>query len=212
MDGVVMDNNIYHELAWKKFCEKHGVVLSDHELQHHIFGRVAKDTVDYIFKRDHTQDEVDAYVNEKEIIYRKMYEDRIELVEGLDEFLNELKHQNIPVALATSAPPGNVEFAFRYLPIKHFFSCILDASHVVRGKPDPEIYIKAIRELGLEADRAIVFEDSFSGVISALNAGAHVIAVATTHRPEEFSGTAKVIRNFKDIHVNQLFSIINHSI
>lgn len=212
MDGVVMDNNVYHAHAWKTFCEKHGIFLSDQELHHHIFGRVARDTIDYIFKRQHTKDEVDAYVDEKEMIYREMYKDRIEPVEGLLDFLHELRLRDVPVVLATSAPPGNVEFAFRFLPIRHFFSCILDASHVVRGKPDPEIYIKAIRELGLSPDRVIVFEDSLSGVQSALGAGAQVIGVATTHPPEEFTGTSKVIRNFKDIDVNLLFSILNTSL
>ena len=130
-------------------------------------------------------------------------------MDGLYSFLQELKKLNVPVALATSAPPGNVEFAFDLLPVRNFFDFILDATHVVKGKPDPEMYTKAIRLLGIQPQRCIVFEDSFSGVQSALSAGAKVIGVATTHNPEEFEGVSMVIENFRHINFETLLSLLD---
>ncbi|MBR9997801.1 MAG: HAD hydrolase-like protein, partial [Cyclobacteriaceae bacterium] len=70
MDGVIMDNNVYHEIAWKKFCERYDVQLTDGELHEFVFGRVAKDTLEFIFRRKFTGEEIDRYVDEKEVIYR----------------------------------------------------------------------------------------------------------------------------------------------
>lgn len=209
MDGVIMDNNPYHEKAWKIFCEIYNVPLSDEELHKYVFGRIAKDTIDYIFKKDHSQEEVDRYVDEKEGLYRKMYIDNIRLVDGLKDFLEELKDNKIPSAIATSAPPGNVEFVFINLPIRNYFKFVLDASDIKNGKPDPEIYNKSILKLGMKPEQCVVFEDSLSGVQAANDAGAFVIALSTTHQPEEFHNVGGIIKNFRDIDYKKLKSLIN---
>ena len=209
MDGVIMDNNPYHEKAWKIFCEIYNVPLSDEELHKYVFGRIAKDTIDYIFKKDHSQEEVDRYVDEKEGLYRKMYIDSIRLVDGLKDFLEELKDNKIPSAIATSAPPDNVEFVFINLPIRNYFKFVLDASDIKNGKPDPEIYNKSILKLGMKPEQCVVFEDSLSGVQAANDAGAFVIALSTTHQPEEFHNVGGIIKNFREIDYKKLKSLIN---
>lgn len=75
---------------------------------------------------------------------------------------------------------------------------MLDESDVVKGKPDPEVYSKAATQLGYTPDRCIVFEDSLSGVESALGAGCKVIAITTTHNEGEFQGVAYAVDDFTD--------------
>jgi len=208
MDGVITDNNAYHEIAWKEFCKQHGVFLSNDEIHHHVFGRIAKDTLEYIFKREISSREVNNFVEEKERIYRQIYKDHIQPVDGLLELLTELKEKGIKMALATSAPTGNVDFTFGYIPIRHFFDHILDASDIMKGKPDPEIYTKAIMKLDLEPSKCLVFEDSKAGIQSARSAGAMVVGLSTTHPPDELSGVVKVIKTFKEISYKEIYSLI----
>jgi len=208
MDGVIMDNNKYHEKAWKQFCYNYEIELSDEELHSYVYGRIAKDTLDFIFKKDHSPDQINKYVEEKEITYRKEYVKKIKLLDGLSNFLEELKSNNVPMALATSAPHGNIEFAFKYLPIKDYFKFILCASDIIRGKPDPEIYIKAIMKLNLPSKQCIVFEDSLSGVKAAVDAKTQVIGVSTTHKAEEMNGVKLVINDFTQINYAKLLSIL----
>jgi beta-phosphoglucomutase-like phosphatase (HAD superfamily) len=80
-----------------------------------------------------------------------------------------------------------------------YFPIILDESFVTRGKPDPEIYIKAAAALGMPNERCIVFEDSLSGVEAGKRAGSPVVGVATTHSPEELKETNYVIRDFSNL-------------
>lgn len=208
MDGVIMDNNRFHKKAWRTFCDIHQVPLTDDELHKYVFGRIAKDTIDYIFKKDHSQEEVDVYVDEKEEVYRKMYKDNIKLVPGLKDFLIDLKENGIPAAVATSAPRDNVDFVFKYLPIRDYFEFVLDASDIQNGKPDPEIYIRSISKLGLEPKQCVVFEDSLSGVQAGFDSDAHVIAVTTTHNPEEFNNVIGIIENFQSMTYEKMISII----
>ena len=209
MDGVIMDNSAFHETAWKSFCEKYGIHLTDEELHEFVFGRVAKDTLEFIFRKELTPAEVDHFVEEKEVIYRAIYQSRIKPLRGLPEFLEDLRRNHVPMALATSAPPGNVTFAFSYLPIEKYFQYQLNASHIKKGKPDPEIYLRSIEYIGLPPGNCIVFEDSLSGIKAALGAGAQVIGVATTHKASEMNGVARVIKDFGDITFRDLLSILN---
>ncbi len=208
MDGVIMDNNKYHEKAWKLFCEHHSIELSDEEFHSHVFGRIAKDTLDFIFKKNHSKEEIDTYVEEKELTYRKNYVSKIKMLTGLDYFLEELKRFNVPMGLASSAPPENIEFAFKYLRIRDYFKFILCASDIINGKPDPEIYIKAIKKLNLNPGECIVFEDSLSGIKAALDAEAQVIGVSTTHKAKEMKDVRLVIDDFTQIDYQKLLSII----
>ena len=209
MDGVITDNNAYHEIAWKEFCQQHNIFLSNDEIHHHVFGRIAKDTLEYIFKREISQAETDKFVDEKETIYRQIYKDHIRPIDGLLELLDELKGNGIPLALATSAPSGNVDFTFSFIQIRDYFDHILDASHINKGKPDPEIYAKAILKLSNVPERCLVFEDSKAGIQSARSAGAKVVGLATTHSPEELTGVVKVIKNFREISIQEIITLIN---
>lgn len=208
MDGVIMDNNTYHETAWKEFCDNYGIHLTNEELHEFVFGRVAKDTLEFIFKKELTSAEVDHYVEEKEVIYRAIYGPRIKPLPGLLEFLDDLSRNQVPMAMATSAPPGNVAFAFSYLPIEKYFQYHLNASDIRKGKPDPEIYLRSIQYLGLSPGNCIVFEDSLSGIRAALSAGARVIGVTTTHPASEMNGVSRVIKDFKDLSYQDLLTII----
>jgi beta-phosphoglucomutase len=204
MDGVLMDNNAYHEIAWKRFCERYDVRLTDEELHEFVFGRVARDTLEFIFRRGLTPEEIEYFVEEKELVYRELYQPQIKPLAGLMDFLDDLEKNRVPMAMATSAPPGNIKFAFRYIPVAKYFKFYLDASDVKKGKPDPEIYRKSIEKLGLPPRNCFVFEDSHSGIKAAIGAGARVIGVSSTHKPAEFNGVEKVIPDFTGLKYEDL--------
>lgn len=209
MDGVIMDNNAFHEIAWKEFCDRYDVRLTNAELHEFVFGRVAKDTLEFIFRKELTSGEIDHYVEEKEVIYRGLYGPVIKPLDGLIDFLDDLQRNGVPMAMATSAPPGNITFAFGKIPVAKYFNFYLDASHIKKGKPDPEIYQRSIEKLGLPARKCIVFEDSLSGIKAAIDAGARVIGVSTTHKAAELNGIEQVIQDFTGLKFQDLQLIAN---
>jgi HAD superfamily hydrolase (TIGR01509 family) len=205
MDGVIIDSNPFHKVALKQFCQKYGHDLSEEELKEKIYGRTNKDWIANVFgKLDDKK--LKAYADEKEALFRKLYEQSIHALTGLINFLDATERIGIPCAIATSAPRANVDFTLNRTGIEKYFPVILDESFVSKGKPDPEIYIKTVAALGLEPEMCVVFEDSLSGVEAGKRAGCKVVGLATTHTAEELSSTKLVINDFSEIDPKTLIS------
>lgn len=207
MDGVIVHTNPYHKKAFKIFLEKHNVSLSDEELKEHVYGRTNAEIFPYIFKDEYTEEKGEEWANEKESLFRELYKDDAKPVPGLIDFLEELKKAEIKSAVGTSAPVENLDFVMEALDLRKYFDAFLHSADVSEGKPNPEIYLKAADRLGIEPKSCVVFEDSIAGVKAGLNAGMKVVAVATTHSPEEFDGADMVIKDFEDMSVEKLYSL-----
>ncbi|WP_234567854.1 HAD family hydrolase [Rhodohalobacter sp. 614A] len=205
MDGVIVHTNPYHKKAFKIFLEKHNVSLSDEELKEHVYGRTNAEIFPYIFKDEYTEEKGEEWANEKESLFRELYKDDAKPVPGLIDFLEELKKAEIKSAVGTSAPVENLDFVMEALDLRKYFDAFLHSADVSEGKPNPEIYLKAADRLGIEPKSCVVFEDSIAGVKAGLNAGMKVVAVATTHSPEEFDGADMVIKDFEDMSVEKLY-------
>jgi HAD superfamily hydrolase (TIGR01509 family) len=203
MDGVMVNSNPYHKLALREFCHKHGHQLSDEQLRSRIYGRTNRDWLTNLFG-PLPEPVIRRYGEEKEQLFRDLFGKAIQPLSGLKRFLMLLEERGIPKAIATSAPRANVDFTLEHTGLGKFFTTILDESHVSRGKPDPEIYLKAAQALGYPPEKTFVFEDSLSGVQAAKAAGAHVIGVSTTHSRQELAGTRLVIEDFTQIEIRDL--------
>lgn len=205
MDGVIVDTNPYHKIALGEFAAKYGYSLSEEELVKKIYGRTNKEWIPNLFDRALSVEEVSRYGEEKEKLFRDLYEKDIIEVKGLTNFLEEALSLNIKLAIGTSAPRSNVDFVLEKTRIEKYFLVILDESHVSHGKPNPEIYINCAAALKYPPAQCIVFEDSLSGVAAGRAAGCPVVGVATTHSAEEL-GTKVVIRDFTEMTAAELTS------
>jgi beta-phosphoglucomutase len=209
MDGVIVDTNPYHKISLRQFAEKYGFRLSEEELIKKIYGRTNKEWIPNLFGRAIEPDEVSVYGEEKEKLFRDLYEKDIREVAGLTDFLTIAKALNIKMAIGTSAPRSNVDFVLKHTGIEKFFSVILDESHVTHGKPNPEIYINCAAALKFSPSHCVVFEDSLSGVAAARAAGCHVVGISTTHSPEEL-GTKITMKDFTELSPAELIAKINN--
>jgi HAD superfamily hydrolase (TIGR01509 family) len=197
MDGVIVDTNPFHKIALRTFAEQHGYHLDEEGLIRKIYGRTNKEWIPNLFGRSLSPEEVSAYGEEKEKLFRDLYEKEIREVSGLTDFLIAARRLQVKMAIGTSAPRSNVDFVLKHTGLEKFFPVILDESHVTHGKPNPEIYINCAAALLLPPARCIVFEDSLSGVAAGRAAGCPVVGVATTHTADEL-GTKVTIRDFME--------------
>lgn len=207
MDGVIVHTNPYHKKAFDIFLNKYNVSLTNDELKDHIYGRTNEEIFPYIFKEDFTPQKGKQWADEKETMFRELYKGHIEPVAGLLPFLKELKENNVPVAVGTSAPIENLNFVMDELNLRGWFDTLLHSADVTKGKPDPEIYLKAAERLQVPPGNCVVLEDSIAGLNAGLNAGMKVVAVTTTHEPEEFEGAHLIISDFKGFTVQHLLDL-----
>lgn len=197
MDGVIVNNNIYHKKAWYSFCERHQILLED-TIFHKISGRSNQDVLNILFNRNLEVNDIEIFANEKESIYRSLYKEHIKSLSGLVNFLEYIKKQCLRIALASSANKENIDFILDALSLRSYFDPIIDSTNINKGKPDPEIYLKTAETLNFDPNQCVVFEDSISGIESARRAGMKVIGVTTTHAEEELAFTEFVIADFNE--------------
>ena len=199
MDGVIVDNLPYHVEAWLLFCERNGIPLTKEVFYMELNGMNSKDTFEWFYKKEMTRAEVEVLEEEKELLYRGFYAEHRKPAEGLLDFLQELRAKGIKTALATSAGPGNIDFIVDGLGIRDQFDAIIGGAEVRKGKPDPEIYLKAAALVGVDPADCWVIEDSLQGIASGLNAGMQVVGITTSHTAEELAHTHWIAADFVDL-------------
>lgn len=210
LDGTLIDNNQFHFITWQEFYQKRNRVLSMEEYKAYFNGRTMTDCVKYVFQQpDMPAEEIERYTNEKESLYREIYAAHIKPIPGLLSLLELLKQQQIPMVIATSGIQDNIDFLFSHIPIKHYFKRVIKGSDITHGKPHPEMYQLAAKELGLPAEKCIAFEDATVGIASAAGAGMKVIALTTTHTPEELIGADWIVKDYEGMQLAHLQQLIN---
>lgn len=207
MDGVIIDSNPAHKKAIIQFCDKYDKHLSDDEMKRYIWGRTNKEWIRHLFGEDLPDADLRVYADEKELLFRTIYEPDIKLLTGLAGFLELLRSNNVPMAIGTSAPRTNVDFVFKHTGIENYFDAVLDERSVTIGKPDPEIYLKAAKALNFDPADCIVIEDSLSGVEAGKRAGCKVIGITTTHSDAELSKADFTAADFSNLTLNDLSTV-----
>lgn len=204
MNGVIVDDERFHQASWRQLCKEHGFVLSEDQFKHNVFGRTERDTLNYLFQKQMTDVELAPYLEERVKIAIELYKPEICLTEGLEIFLKDLKEHQIPTAIATSARWPYTNFVLDTLKIRNYFQAIVTADDIQNGKPNPEIYLKAAEKIGVNPKLSIAVEDSVSGIRAAKAAGMYVIGITTTHVRKELELADMVINSFKEIDVELL--------
>lgn len=208
MDGVIIDSNPYHKDAWMAFCRRYQVELREEDVPRYIYGKTNKTALVDVFQREFSPEESFRMSEEKEAIYRELHRPDISLIKGLPGLLEEFRQHQVPLAVCTNAPVANLDFMLEETGIRPYFQVLIDASKVSKGKPDPEIYLKAAQLLGIAPERCIVMEDSTVGVEAGLRAGMKVVGITTTHSRQELAHTHLVIDDFDELRVDKLEALL----
>ncbi|WP_298065056.1 HAD family phosphatase [uncultured Rikenella sp.] len=189
MDGVIVDNRDAHLHAFVKFAERHGIPNLDPQTLLPYFGSTNAVIMSHLFGRDDIPAEkVERLSQEKEEIYRELYDPVMQPAPGLSELLKALRTAGVKIAVGSSAPRVNVDFVLDRCGIAGYFDAVASGSEISRSKPDPEVYLLAARKLGTEPQECVVFEDAFVGMEAARRAGAKVVAIASTFPAEMIRG------------------------
>ena len=133
------------------------------------------------------RDEWLQYEEEKEGLYRELSRGRLAPMPGLKELIRKLKGDGIAVALATSAPEPNVTHTLGEIGLAASFAIIVRGDQVARGKPAPDVFLEAARQLAVPPGQCLVFEDAPMGVVAAQAAGMPVVALTTSFAAAHFA-------------------------
>lgn len=205
MDGVIFDSEKLYRKHWmitgeeynipkitmKELCNKIAGATKEHneKLMKSYFG----EEFDYDTFRGKTMERMDEDIRKN----------GVDLKPGVLELFQYLKEHNIKIGLATSTAQMRAEKNLKNAGILEEFDQIVYGGIVPKGKPAPDIYLKACEDLGINPSEAIGVEDSINGVKSASAAGLYTIMVVDLIEPtEEIKPLAKQI-------YHSLFEIID---
>ena len=199
MDGVIVDSNPVHRLAWEAFNRRYGLETTE-AMHESMYGKRNDDIVRNFFG-NLPDEEIVARGAAKEELYREMCVGRLEemLVPGIRNFLEE--YRGYPMAVASNGEPLNVKYILETSGLRPYFQAVVDGHQVLRPKPDPEIYLRVAEMLALPPRSCIVFEDSPAGVAAALSAQMRVVGICTTYG--YLRGTSITVHNFDSRDLRQ---------
>lgn len=199
MNGTMIDDMHYHAEAWYDILNHDlNAGLTWDEVKAEMYGKNDELLV-RIFGNNHfTQEKINELSIEKEKRYQKAYLPKLSLIKGLQDFLQNAKDLNIPMAVGSAAIPFNIDFVLDNLNIRHFFKAIVSADDVTISKPHPETFTKCAELLDIPPEDFIVFEDAPKGVEAAQNAGMKTIVLTTMHEKEDFKNYKNIIDFIKD--------------
>ena len=209
LDGTLVDSLPYHHESWRIF-------FKNNNLEEHDFSEVLKEykgggtleLMTSVFGDMYTKDELKKMTDDKEIIFRDIYKSKIYPIEGLKQFLDNLKKNNILLSIGSNAIRKNVLMTIEELSITNYFSSIICGDEVSRGKPDPEMFVKTLSNLNVSRDECIIFEDSIEGIKAAKNADIKVIGVTSSQSSEKLKsvGAFKTIDDYTKISHNNILN------
>ena len=205
MDGLMIDSEKVYFEAGRIIAREFGKEVSDQTLGR-MMGRKPLESV-ALFARELKIDEApENLLKRREAKVMGVLEQGVDKMPGLD-FILETLAPTRPLAIATSAPKYIVDVVMRKLDVRRYFKVIQTSDDVVNGKPDPEIYLKAMGKLEVAPSESIVLEDSSNGALAGKRAGAYVIAVPSVYtRGQDFSFVDYVALDLTDAgrHVESL--------
>lgn len=191
MDGVIVDSMPYHFISWFETLKKYKVTVSPFDI-YEKEGEKCEVCVERFFKRDNIKCN-DKIVKEvlkiRDKIYKKYF--KVHLFSDIEQTLNNLKKQGLKLAIVTGSVRKKVE---SMLPKKIIskFDVIIAADMIKKGKPYPDSYLTAAKQLKILPKECIVVENAPYGIMAAKSAKMFCVAI-TTSLPEQYLKQANIV-------------------
>ncbi|MDQ1830269.1 HAD family hydrolase [Massilia scottii] len=209
MDGTIVDNMSFHTESWIAFFQRRGKDIDADEFFRATAGRQGKEIIRSHMGEHLNDDEVRVLNDEKELVYRELYEPHRKTVVGFDGLIALAKEMNVALAVATAAPNANITFTLDGLDLRRHFDTVVGAADVARGKPHPDVFLLAAERCGVAPEHCIVFEDAPLGVEAARRAGMRAVVLTTTLPAAafaEFDNVVHIASDFSELTIDALFS------
>jgi HAD superfamily hydrolase (TIGR01509 family) len=182
LDGTIIDSTAQYRETWTELLDEFGSGYDPEEFMR----RATRDNFRILLGDNASPQELEAQTaRQAQIGNAKMRAARVQAHEGILELIAGLKARGVKLAVATAAERTNAEWALQELGLRACFEAAVVDEDVEQGKPAPDVYLEAMRRLGIEPLHCAAIEDSATGVRAAKAAGLRVIGVITTHSPRE---------------------------
>ncbi|MEG0294800.1 beta-phosphoglucomutase [Enterococcus sp.] len=207
LDGVITDTAKYHYLAWKDLAETIDIEI-DIVFNEQLKGISRMDSLERILAHGNKSDaftlsEKEALAHQKNTHYVELLQQLspADLLPGVHEFLTEAKQKQIPCGIASASK--NAPFILEKLEVADDFQIIVNPDTLKKGKPDPEIFLKAAEMLHITPEEAVAFEDAQAGLDAIKAAGMYAVGVLSG---EALHGADILVHRLDELSIETLLA------
>lgn len=177
LDGTLADTSALHFTAWEQVARERGQPFT-HADFHRTFGRRNPEILGILFGEGLDTRTIDRLGDHKEELFRAAVKEQgVKLLPHAMELVKQLNQAGFKQAIGSSAPKANIELLTEVAGLKPFLSGIVAMEDTQRGKPDPEVFLKAAGKLSILPGWCVVVEDAVFGVEAAKAAHMGCVAV-----------------------------------
>ncbi len=182
MDGVLVDSEPLFLSAINRLLEQDGVTpISVEENERFLIGTTIGETWRQLKLNRPLPLPTEQYIQRYDEIVRQVMMEELAPQPGVQELLDTCNRRGLPKAVASSSLHMWVDLKLNAIGLTGAFDAVLGGDDVTRGKPEPDIYVKAAGQLGVPPQECIAIEDSPVGISAAVASGAYTIAVRTEY-------------------------------
>jgi HAD superfamily hydrolase (TIGR01509 family) len=200
LDGTLINSLKVYDEVHKKILERYNVKI---EGSLDNYGMPIEDIIYNIIRKYNLNISIEDIRKEFENMLINEYMEKIKFNPGAKQILNYFKDKKYKMAIFTSNTRRLTIELLKHLHVDNLFDVIITSDDVKQPKPDPEGYIKIVKEFSLLPNEILAIEDSIYGIIAAKRAGINVIGVASgVNKKRELisAGATMVFKNLKELY------------
>ncbi|MBQ8338465.1 MAG: HAD family hydrolase [Oscillospiraceae bacterium] len=180
MDGTLINSLIFWDVLWEEFGNRYlggEKFYPDLEADKAIRTMVLAEAMDHYHERFNIGENGSDLLNTANEVFKDCYSNRVELKDGVKEFLDHLKAEGVKMCVASATDKALLVYAMERCGLYEYFDTILSCADVGKGKDHPDIYNKALEVLGTDKDSTWVFEDSYVALRTANGMGLNTVGI-----------------------------------
>jgi beta-phosphoglucomutase len=197
MDGVLVDTAELHFRTWLEALSTYDIPLTRESFRA-TFGMNNAGTLTALLGEAPSPELLAEIGERKERQFRQAIRGQVRPLPGVLPWLERLRSEGVRQAVASSAPPANIDVLLDELGLRPFFDVIGSGSDLP-AKPDPSLFLQVARLIGVPPGRCVVVEDSVAGVQAARRAGMRCLAVTTTNPPHRLGEADVVVERLDEL-------------
>jgi beta-phosphoglucomutase len=197
MDGVLVDTAEFHFQTWLEALSTYDIPLTRESFRA-TFGMNNAGTLTALLGEAPSPELLAEIGERKERQFRQAIRGQVRPLPGVLPWLERLRSEGVRQAVASSAPPANIDVLLDELGLRPFFDVIGSGSDLP-AKPDPSLFLQVARLIGVPPGRCVVVEDSVAGVQAARRAGMRCLAVTTTNPPHRLGEADVVVERLDEL-------------
>ena len=206
MDGVIVNSEPLHHLAYKKMFEEFKLDVSN-SLYESFTGQSTYSICEQLCEIFNLKVDANALVLSKRKHFKIIFENdsSFEMIDGAMNLIKDYFENNLTLVLASSASMTNIDRIFEKFDLKKFFKAKISGADLIESKPNPEIFIKAAQLAGFKKEECIVIEDSTSGIMASKSAGIYCVGYNSYNsKNQNYDNASLVISDLNEIKFSKI--------